>query len=349
MDLDNRTTNMKKNILLILGTLLICTLQTTAQGVSKTGTTAATFLGVDVGPRGSAMGSAFVSVANDVTAMYWNPAGIAKINNFEAGFSNTRWIADLSFNYAGIVLPIGNFGTIGLNATFLTMDQMERTTISQPDGTGELFDAGSYAFGVSYARNLTDQFSIGFNAKYINERMYNSSANGFAIDAGALFDTQYNGLMLGMSISNYGTKMQLDGRNTQIQVDPDPSQAGNNPNINARLLTDNFELPLLFRVGLSIDVLKGTYQSNLILSIDALHPSDDVESLNVGGEYVFNNFLFLRAGYKGLASKDSQQGLNLGGGIHYAMAGSTTFYIDYAYIDFGVLNAVHMFSVGLGF
>jgi hypothetical protein len=338
---------MRKYIYIILGMLLVAHVSVQAQGVTKVGTTAAGFLAIDMGPRGTAMGGASVSVANDVSAMYWNPAGIARINRFEASFTNTKWIADLSLNFAGAVLPLGDVGNIGINATFLTMDEIERTTISQPEGTGELFDVGSYAFGLSYARNLTNQFSIGVNAKYINERLYHSSATGFALDVGALFDTKFYGLMLGMSISNYGTKMQLDGRDMQVQHDIDVSVAGNDPNINARLRTDLYDLPLIFRVGVSMDILKGWSNSNFIISADALHPSDDVESINVGCEYVFNNLIALRVGYKGFFAKDSEQGLNYGGGVRYEI-GNTKLKVDYSYISFGVLSSVHMFSVGLG-
>jgi len=338
---------MRTLLFVVSGMLLMVQMSVQAQGVTKVGTTAAGFLGIDMGPRGAAMGSAYVSVANDASAMYWNPAGIARIDGFEASFTNTKWIADLSLNYAGAVLPLGDVGNIGINATFLTMDQMERTTIDQPEGTGEFFDAGCYAFGLSYARNLTNQFSIGMNAKYINERLYHSNATGFALDIGALFDTKFDGLMLGMSISNYGTKMKLDGQDMQVQHDIDVSVSGNNPNINARLMTDPYDLPLLFRVGVSMDVLKGAANSNLIISIDALHPSDDVESVNIGGEYVFNNILALRAGYKGLFAKDSEQGFNFGGGVRYTI-GTTTLHFDYAYLNFGILNSVQMFSIGLG-
>jgi hypothetical protein len=338
---------MKKYIIVIVGMLLIVQNYVQAQGVTKVGTTEAGFLGIDMGSRGTAMGSAYVSVANDVSAMYWNPAGIARIDRFEASFTNTKWIADLSLNNAGAVLPLGDLGNVGINATFLTMDQMERTTIDQPEGTGEFFDAGSYAFGLSYARNLTNQFSIGMNVKYINERLYHSSATGFALDVGTLFDTKFYGLMLGMSISNYGTKMQLDGRDMQVQHDIDVSVAGNNPNINARLMTDPYDLPLLFRVGASIDILKGLANSNLIISVDALHPSDDVESINIGGEYVFEEILFLRAGYKGLFAKNTEYGFNCGAGVRGTI-GTTTLNFDYAYINFGILKAVHMFGIGLG-
>ena len=340
--------NMRKYIILTIVLLTVCYSTFYADGgITKVGTTAAKFLSIDVGPEATAMGSAYVSIANDVTAMYWNPAGIAKIDNFEASFTNTNWIADLSFNYAGAAIQLGSFGTLGINATFLTMDQIERTTVESPDGTGEFVDAGSYAFGVTYARNLTDQFSIGFNAKYIDERLYHSYADGFALDVGVLFDTHLSGLKLGMSISNYGTKMKLEGQDFQVEHDPYPSVAGNNGSINATLSTDPYDLPLLFRIGASMDVLKGWSNSNLILSVDALHPSDDVESLNIGGEYVFNNLIAVRIGYKGLFSKDSEQGFNYGVGIQYEIS-NINLKIDYSYITFGLLNNVNMFSVGLG-
>ena len=338
---------MKKYILMFLSILLLLNIPVHTQEVSKVGTTAAPFLNIDVGSRAVAMGGAYTAVAGDVTAMYWNPAGIAQITQFESIFCHSRWIADLSINYAGAVLPMGNLGTLGVSAMFFSMDEMERTTINSPDGTGEMFDAGSYAFGLSYARNLTDRFSIGGSVKYISERLYHCNASGMAVDVGTLFDTNFNGLKIGMSISNYGTKMQMLGRDTQIQADIDPRISGNNANINANLETDAYDLPLMFRVGLSMDVLKGIGNSNLILSVDALHPNDDVESVNVGGEFIFNNLVSLRAGYKSLFARDSEAGLNFGGGVQYEIMG-TRLYIDYAYVDFGMLNNVQMFTLGLG-
>jgi hypothetical protein len=339
---------MKKYIILALMTGFIATMAI-SQEVTKVGTTAAPFLNIDVGARALGMGGSFVSVADDISSMYWNPAGVARLAGPQALFTHTRWIADVSFNYAAFAMPLGNFGTLGVNATFLTMDEMERTTVYEPEGTGETFDAGSYAFGVSYARNLTDRFSIGFNAKYINEKIYHSSASGAAFDVGTLFDTQYYGLKIGMSICNYGTKMQMGGRDMLIQTDIDPQISGNNRNINADLKTDEFDLPLIFRVGVSMDVLKGMGDSNLILSVDALHPNDDVESVNAGGEYWFHRMVALRAGYKSLFARDSQEGLCFGAGLNYKLMGYTTLMIDYAYEDFGVLKEVQLFSLGLAF
>lgn len=319
-----------------------------AKEVAKTGTTAATFLKVDVGARAVGMGSAFVSVAEDATAMFWNPAGLARVNGNEAVFSHARWIADIGMSYAGVAVNLGNLGNLGVSGQFETMDEMERTTILEPDGTGEMFDAGSYAVGLSYARNLTDRFSIGMSAKFIHERIYHSTANGAALDIGALFDTQFYGMKIGMSITNYGTKMRIGGRDMQAQIDPDPTVTGNNENISAYLKTDAFDLPLLFRVGVSLDVLKGAGMSNLILSMDAMHPNDDYESVNVGCEYVFNKMFSVRAGYKSLFNGESEEGLGLGAGFKYSLGG-VRLMMDYAYHDFGVLNYIQKFTIGLGF
>ncbi len=339
---------MRRLITVITAVFLLLNVPLFAQNVTKVGTTAAGFLNIDVGARAIGMGGAYVSVAQDAMSMYWNAAGIARVDGAEAVFTYNRWIADISNNYAGFAMNLGNIGSIGVNAQFMTMDKMERTTIMEPDGTGELFSAGSYAFGLAYGRNLTDRFSIGFNFKYIQEKIYHSDATGIAFDIGTLFDTQYNGLKIGMSITNYGTKMQMGGRDMLIQTDIDPSISGNNHNINADLSTDKFDLPLMFRVGVSMDILKGLGNSNLIVAVDALHPNDDVESVNVGAEYLYAGMFALRAGYKTMFARDSEEGLCFGAGFLYDVGGMNLA-LDYAYQDFGVLQEIQMFTLGLGF
>ncbi|MFZ5519022.1 MAG: PorV/PorQ family protein [Candidatus Zhuqueibacterota bacterium] len=316
--------------------------------VTKVGTTAAGFLNIDVGARAIGMGSAYVSSADDATAMYWNPSGIANVDNNEAVFTHNRWIADMSFNFAGIVVPL-SFGTIGAGATFLTMDDMERTTVEYPDGNGELFSAGAYAFNLTYARRLTDRFNIGGNVKYIHEFIYNSSASGLAFDVGTQFITQFNGLRIGMNISNFGTKMRMSGRDLILQVDTNPIIAGNNENINAELKTEAYDLPLLFRVGMSMDVLKGMGDSNLIIAVDALHPNDDVEFINLGGMYLFRNMFSLSAGYKTLFAEDSEEGIAMGAGFYYSLISGLRIKLNYAYQDFGVLSEIQQFTVALEF
>ncbi len=338
-----------KKILMIILTVSAMASWGFGQNVTKVGTTAAPFLNVGIGARAIGMGGAFVSLANDASALFWNPGGIALTEGNDAIFNHSRWIADINFDFAGLVINLGNVGHVGLLADFMTMGEMERTTELYPDGTGQKFSAGSYALGLSYGRSLTDRFSIGFNFKYINEYILNSSASGFAIDIGTVFITHFRGLRLGAAITNFGTKMRMGGRDVLVQHDIDPLRNGSNEHINANLATDAYDLPLNLRVGFSYDMLQDVENNQLWLSVDAIHPSDNVESVNIGMEYVARDIFSLRAGYAALFSKDSEQGLTLGAGLKYSFSAILTLKMDYAYESFGRLDNIQKFTVGLAF
>ena len=316
--------------------------------VSKVGTTSANFLKIEVGARPIAMGGAFVAVADDATAIFWNPAGLARLPKSEVALSHTEWLADMSFDFAGIILPLGGFGTIGASITSLSMGEMEVRTVFYPEGIGEKFNAQDLSLGVSYARNLTDRFSIGFNAKYISQKIWHMSASSFAFDVGTLFTTQFNNMKIGMSISNFGNKMRMEGKDTLINYDPDPVKYGNNDRIPAHMQTDKFSLPLLFRVGLAMDVMRSE-RSRLTVATDAIHPNDNTESINLGMEYAFNNIVFLRFGYNSLLKRDTEEGITAGAGFQYNLAGTASLKIDYAYADFGRLANAQRFSLAIEF
>ncbi|MBN1424350.1 PorV/PorQ family protein [Candidatus Fermentibacteria bacterium] len=317
-----------------------------AQGVSKAGTTAATFLSVGQGSRAIAMGGAFVAVANDVSALYWNPAGAARLNATEFLFCHNEWLADMTFDYVASALPMGN-GVIGLSATFLSMGSEPVRTVNEPDGTGEFFDAGSYAMSAGYSRMLTDRFSFGLMGKVVREYIKDCSSTGFALDVGTLFETQWRGLMVGMSISNFGTKMQMAGNDVLVQVDIDPTQEGNNENINAHLALDRFDMPLVFRVGLAMDLLRDVPNNSLLISVDALHPNDNTEAVDLGLEYGLANRFFARVGYKSLFMREAEEGLTAGAGFSLPVLGAATLGVDYAYQAFGRLEQAHRLSVSL--
>jgi hypothetical protein len=321
-----------------------------SKNVSKVGTTAAVFLEIPAGASAVGMGGAFVSLANDASALYWNVGGISTIEKYDLNITNMTWIGDTKYNFAGLVLPLGEFGTLGLSFTSLSMDDMAVRTVEKPEGTGEFFSAGDISFGVSYARNLTDRFSIGFTLKYIQEKIWHMTAQGFGIDAGTLFKTDIlGGLTIGASISNFGTSMKLDGRDTRYFIRVDEGKQGSNDRIPTNIEMDSWDLPLIFRIGVSDNIIKNDIY-RFTASLDAIHPNNDYESLNIGGEFAFMEFFMIRGGYNSLFLKDGEGGLSLGVGVNSKMLFSDAlFQFDYAFRDFGRLQNVNMFSIEFKF
>jgi hypothetical protein len=320
------------------------------QNVSKTGTTAASFLEISVGAAASGMGGAFVSKADDATALFWNVAGTAGILQNEVVLVHTNWIADTRFDFAGVVIPLGGFGNIGFSITSLTMDDMKVRTVEKPDGTGEYFGASDMAVGLSYSRKLSDRFNIGFTAKYIQQSIWHMNASAFAIDVGTTFRTDLlNGMVIGASISNFGTKLQMNGRDSRYFIRVDDSKDGSNDQIPTNIEMAEWDLPLNFQIGVSTNVIQAE-QYRLTLAVDALHPSNDYESMNVGAEFAFNEYVFLRGGYQSLFLKDAEGGLSFGIGANSKMIFSGLYLnFDYAFRDFGRLEEVHTFSIRLSF
>jgi hypothetical protein len=319
------------------------------QTITKTGTTAAHFLKIGVDPRGTAMGNAYVAMNGDASSIFWNPAGLANVKGIETMFVNTNWLAETNFNYIALALNIRQIGVIGISITSLNIPDDAVRTVFLPEGTGELWDASDLAVNLTYARQLTDKFSIGGNVKYIQQSIWHATASTYAADLGALFVTPFFGTRLGASLSNYGGKMQMSGRDQKLSVDPDPDNEGNVEFVNAIYETDNFPLPLMFRVGISGEFLN-TDNLRLTYGLDAMHPNDNTEAVNTGMEFAFKETFFLRGGYANLFRQDVEGGMSLGGGLHYRLwSSSTILKIDYSYVDFGRLQGVHRVSFGVKF
>ncbi len=313
---------------------------------SKVGSTAAPFLNIAIGAKAVSMGGAFVATANDVSSLYWNPAGAAQMMQSGAMFTHSSWFADIKYNWAGAVLDLGAMGTAGLSVTVLDYGDMEVTTLAEQDGTGQSFTAQDVSLGVTYAYNLTDKFALGGTAKFVNQEIWNSSASTVAFDLGVLFLSDIYGLRIGASISNFGGDMTLDGKDLFVQHDIDEQIEGNNDQILAELRTDEYPLPLLFRIGLAMDVID-IDGHRITIGADALHPNDNDESLNVGAEYLIYDLISLRGGYKSLFLDNSEEGLTLGVGLQYSLGPGLGIYVDYAYQDFGILDNTQHFSIGI--
>jgi hypothetical protein len=318
--------------------------------VAKTGTVAAPFLEIPVGAPAIGMGGAFVSLATDATSLYWNPAGAANLATNEVVAQHTRWIAETKFDFAALVLPLGSFGTLGFSFTSLSMPDMKVRTVELPEGTGEYFTAGDLAVGVSYARQLSDRFSIGFTGKYIQETIWHESANAIAIDVGTTFRTDLiGGLTIGATIMNFGTTMQMSGRDTRQFIRVDPTKEGSNGQIPTNIELNSWDLPLLIQIGISTTPVN-TDNYRWTLAVDAMHPSDDYESMNVGTEFAYQKFLFVRGGYNSLFLKTKEGGLSFGVGVASTpLFEGVTVRFDYAYRDMGRLENIQVLSLGVLF
>lgn len=316
------------------------------QSLTKTGTSAAQFLKIGVGPRAIGMGGAFTATADDIMAMYWNPGGLASIPGSEAAFNHTQWFADVNLDYAAFATNVTGLGTVGASVTVLSMDDMLVRTVDEPEGTGEMFKSADLAISLCYARNLTDEFSIGFNVKYIRESIWNESAAGIGLDIGTLYRVPVlNELRIAASISNFGSKMRLQGRDQLVITQ---AGAGGQNLVNTELQLDEYDLPLVFRFGLAADVIKSS-SVRLTAAFDAIHPNDNTESVNSGVEFAWNEIVFLRGGYKSLFERDTEQGLTLGVGLNYRVMNSVLLKFDYAYQDFGRLSNINYISFGVEF
>ena len=296
-----------------------------AQIFEKVGTFDGQFLKIGIGARAAAMGGAFVAVADDASALYWNAAGIARIESDKSHlqFNHAIWVADIEVTQIGYVFHTKRIpGTFGVSLRSLYMDPMVETTAYQPDptiGTGQTFDAGYMIAGLTYARSFTDKFSAGVTANFIHEGLADLSQNTYSFDIGTLYDVGTMGMRIGMAISNMGTDVTFIER---------PGR-----------------LPSVFRVGTSATVLQSADQK-LVGSFEFSHPPDNSERLNVGAEYGFHNYLFLRGGYN--VNYDAE-GIAGGVGFRFPVSFAGTSDFDYAYTDMKLLGAAHRFSLKFAF
>lgn len=318
--------------------------------ITKVATTSAQFLKLGYGARAIGLSGSYVARGGDLSSLYWNPAGLARMPYGSAAvqLSTTEYIADVQYSTFALGFNLGNAGTMAASIIFLDSGEMDVRTTREPDGTGERFSVQNFALQLSYARSLTDRFSIGGSAKFIRESVWHSSASTIAFDVGTLFTTPYERLRLGASFSNFGPKMSMSGRDIKFSNDPLPNQGGGVEIVNANYETDPTSLPLLFRVGLAWDAVS-TANHRFVLSTDAAEPNDNSQYVNVGAEYVFRDLISLRAGQAHLFETDGERSFTFGGGIDMRIDRSLRARVDYAYSDFGRLDATHWFTVDLMF
>ena len=319
-----------------------------SKDLSKVGTTSAIALEIPVDPRGVAMGCAVIADNNpNSSTLYWNPALATRINRITMRFVSMPYLVDTKFFHASVVVPTP-FLTVGAYISTWSMGDMKVRTEYYQNGTGEMFNAGDMVIGISVARNLTDHFAIGGTIKYIQERIWHCVANGFAIDFGSIFTIDiWNGIRIGTSLRNYGTEMQMNGRDLYHYHDPDETMDGNNENIISGYVTNKWMLPLSFKLGVSTDIVR-TSPLRWTLEIDARHPNNNYESLDFGTEIEFNKVFLIRVGVERVFLRDEKVSLGAGFGLRLPPKVGINTGFDYGFKDFGDLGYVHSFSVELG-
>lgn len=313
----------------------------------KVATTAAPFLKMGVGGRATAMGGGFVALSDDGSSLFWNPAGMLGVQSLTVSASHNDWLMDISNDYVSLILPGRTNERIGLSVSALTMGEQPVRTLENPEGTGLVYNVMDLAISAAYARQVTDRLSMGLTGKFIQLNAYNESASTMAIDVGSILRTDFYGLKIGMTLSNFGGDFQYSGRDLILKADTDEDINGNYSS-DVDLRTEPWPLPLMIRIGVSMDII-GTGDvllpsrfSRLTLALDAEHPNDGPEHLNLGAEYAVKEMVYFRAGYRHNYDLET---FTMGTGIRLDLKGLGKVKIDYAVKPMEVFGNTSIFSV----
>ena len=339
---------MNKKIKLILSIIMLLSITQGTYAQVKLAQTGLKFLSIGGDARAAAMADAVTSIEGNSAAIFYNPAGMARQTALmDVTFANTMWIADIKYINASLSFAPseGLYGVFGISLASVDYGKFNKTIrISDSEGADSYLDLGTYspsalAIGLTYAKALSDKFSVGGNIKYAYQDLgdgqvvgykengsykeQNFDINVLAFDFGLLYHTGFKSLSFGMSLRNFSEEI--------------------------RYVEENFQLPLTFKLGLSMNVLDffsiDKHNHSLLFSIDAAHPRDYKEQIHIGGEYTFFDVFSIRAGY---VTPTDEQGINAGVGLKYPLGG-INLGIDYAYLDFGIFDSVHRFTINVSY
>jgi hypothetical protein len=306
--------------------------------IERVGQSGWQFLKINGDPRQAAMGGAFTAISDgDANAVLGNPAALANISRYDVQLNSVSWLADIKYQSVAFAAHVGGLGVFAVSVTTLDYGDIAETVNSFIDGenrteaviTGNFYSARDIAAGVSYARAITDKLSIGGSFRWLRQEIAELNMTNWSLDFGTVYYTGFKSLRLAMSARNFGPDSHLAGWSEEYQAEP-----------------DDIRMPLDFRVGAAMDFLNSEGSPHMLtVVVDGDHPNDGPEKLHVGADYTFENSFSLRAGYK---FNYDVQSFTLGGGLNYSLA-NTKASINYAYVDYGALKQVHMFSLGLAF
>lgn len=295
-------------------------------GQAKVGTAGAKFLDIGISARAMGMGEAYSAIANDVSAIYYNPAGLTQLFSREAMFTHIDYPAGIKYNFGAMAIPVEALaGVLGIGLYNLNSGDIPLTThsylanVENGQFEGEYFRAIDWAVSLSYARSLTEHFSLGGTFKLIGEYFDNESAQGWAADVGTLYDTGYRGFKIAISIVNFGPDLKM--------------------------VQQEYPLPINFKFGSSFNFVERP-DHLAVVSLEGAHPSDNLEQYNAGIEYWYLDKFSLRVGNRFNYDSD---GFTAGAGMKWPFGEATEIRFDYSYQDFGFLREVHRFSFAVAF
>ena len=310
-------------------------------GGQRAGISAFQFLKIGVGARGVGMGETFVAIANDASALYWNPAGLTEFSDQQVLFTHTEYVVDLHHEFFGGVYHLSGSDALGLSVISLHTPDMEITTEAQPFGTGRYFKYGDLGLGLSYARRMTDQFSFGVTLRYVEETLDVLKMRGMMVDLGTFYRTGLGSSRFAVVVSNFGANVSPSGEATEYD----------GTKVNS---FQSYSPPTVFKIGFAMEPYE-TESHRVTTSLELNHPNDNAENLHFGVEYAWNGWLFLRTGLRRTIGEplfgrdDTNSGdVTLGFGFIASTALSRISF-DYAYANFNLLGSVHRISLGLMF
>jgi len=314
--------------------------------VTKVATAAGGFLKLETSARAIGMGGSFVASGRGVSGIPYNSASIAFIEKSEAYFSQVQYLAGIQHGVLTYGTRVGPSDFVGLHLFYLDSGPMEVTTELFPDGTGEDFQVLSLSARGTYARSLTDRLKVGGSINYIRDKIAETLMQTVSYDVGSNFQTGIYGTILGMSITNFGPEVQYTGEDLSVQVADTIDVDGS-----LQRITDKFPLPLTFRLGVE-NMIMGPNSSfiknetqTLLISMDGIKPSDYVVYGSIGLEYGWNNLAFVRMGTH---LNHDTAGLSLGAGANIRL-GRMALSVDYAFVDYDILNYTNQIAIGLKF
>jgi hypothetical protein len=328
---------MKTIIRVLCAVLLSCLVQHSSMAFNKGGRASLQFLKIGIGAHQTAMGEVAVATFRDVNGTFWNPALITGIGSVEASFSYNRWFAGMNY-YAGAAgVRWEGVGVVAVSYAGLAYGDIEEALVTSPTGssdtrTGNSFTGSDMVFGLSFAREFTEHLSIGATAKYVREELWTYSDAVWAFDVGTYYDTKFKGIRFAMSAQNFSGSVKF-------------IQTGSRD-------VEGFDVPLLFRIGASIDLvsggdafLDGGPDHRLMLGVETVNSNDYGERWHVGGEYAFREFLSLRGGYR---FNYEEGNLSFGVGLQHGFS-DMTLKLDYSYVSFEHLESPHRVTLTFAF